>query len=137
MKKSNSEYVTNKKKYRNPDPYRFYPFSRGPQIPEGIYYATVGKVSRDLKSNGNICWDRVMIPFKIVGYDTTVRFYAEDNISPSSRLYPIVAGILGKTPKGKLESMSLYGKKVRILIKHNIDEYGNTWENVVKVLPPK
>ena len=137
MKKSTSEYGTYKKKYGKPDPYRFYPCSRKPHIPEGIYYATVGKVSREYIRNGNVCWDRAMIPFKLVGYDTTVRFYAENNMSPSSRLYPIVAGILGIPPKGKLESMRLYGKKVRVLIKHNIDEYGNVWENVVKVLPPK
>lgn len=83
-------------------------------------------------------WTRITIEFTVTddetGEEAIARFMASNNLTPNSRMYPIVEGILGDIPDD-FNFMELVGQKAIVTIKHRIDEHGSVWDNVVATRP--
>jgi len=111
---------------------------RIPKLEEDEYTARIGLVTAEQVTVGQFGpWVKVTIPFKINIPDSleslTVNFVANKSIAPSSRMYPIIKGILGKSPENGFTLSEINGKKVKVMIEHRTDADGNVWENIASV----
>lgn len=113
---------------------------RKAELDEGDIPATVIDVQAEMVEEGQYGpWVKATIVFETKDqYNNSsaeVKFVANRSLNPKSRLFPIVKGIMGKTPEPNFDLRNLLNKRVMITIKHNQDEIGNVWENVVSVRP--
>lgn len=109
---------------------------RKPKLSEGEYMARVGRITAEKKKGQDgEPWVKVTLPFEVKNASgvVTVPFRASMSLSPKGRLYPIVKGILGRTPEEGLNMRELQGKRVKVEIGHYVDDHGSVWEEVISV----
>lgn len=131
---NNTEQVSDENLYVLDEP------TRKPKLPEGNYPGTVGRVKAEKMASGKYGpWIQITLPFHIkrpeTGEPIEVRFVANKSMSFTSRLFPIVKGILGKAPETGFNLRELEGQSVTVGIEHNTDAKGNVWDNVAFVRP--
>lgn len=108
---------------------------REAKLEEDDYLATVGKPVAEKEEGKYGPWVKITLPFIIknpeTGEKVTVPFVANRSMDPKSRMYPILKGIIGAAPTSGFNLKSVEGKRVKVSIKHRIDEKGNVWENII------
>jgi len=109
---------------------------RVPRIDEGNYTAVVENVKGEEKTGEYGKYTLISIFFKIKKADkssVTVPLRAAMSLTPESRLFKIVKGILGRDPEEGTDLIELKGQRVRVLIEHWEDAKGNLWEDIVEI----
>jgi len=107
-----------------------------PKLSKGEYLARVGTVAAEkMRGKDGSNWVKVTLPFEIKTPDgvVTVPFIASMSLSPKSRFYPVIKGILGHEPEAGLSLRELQGTQVKVQIDHHIDDQGSVWEEVKRV----